>query len=74
MDNNIIEIIAKSPYKDDLVSYLKGVQDHIADVRYGSYDIDARKQACEVIETQLIQKLVGMSKGVVKYNEEQTYK
>lgn len=74
MDNSVLEIIAKSPYKDDLVSYLKGVQDHIADVRFGNYDIDARKQACEVIETLLIQKLVGLSKGVVKYSEEETYK
>lgn len=73
-DNNIIEIIAKSPYKDDLIAYLKGVQDKLADVRVGEYDPQARVQACQIIETELIQRLVGLSKGVVKYSEEEIYK
>lgn len=74
MDNTVLEIIAKSPYKDDLVTYLKQLQDYVADVRNGEYDPKTRLQTVDVIEHQLVQKLVGLSKGVVKYREEENYK
>ena len=74
MNYTVLEIIAKSPYKDDLVTYLRELQDYVADVRNGEYDPQTRIQTVDVIERELVQRLVGLSKGVVKYSEEENYK
>ena len=64
MKTEVLEIIAKSPYKDNLLEYLRDLQDYVADVRNGDYDPQTRLQTVEVLERQLIQKLISLSDGV----------
>lgn len=57
MNTELLQGIARSDYKNNLVTYLKEVQAHLADIRNGSWTNETRLAAVGAIESLLIEKL-----------------
>ena len=58
MNTELIRTIAENePLRKNVVTYLKQVQDEIADVRQGDYTAEARLCAVNLIDTLIIKKL-----------------
>ena len=62
INTELIKFIAENePTRKNVVTYLRQVQDFVADVRNGDYSKETRLQTCEVIEDLLIKKLSVLS-------------
>lgn len=61
--------MAQSDYRKNLVTYLKEVQNHVADIRNGTYDNETRKATVDVIQKLLIDKLHTLSGETSKDND-----
>ena len=61
IDPRLLESISKSDFKNNLVEYLKQVQNEIADVRVGDYSTETRKAVIELLNTLVINKIRGMT-------------
>lgn len=69
MNIELLQGIAKSDYRKNLVAYLKQVQDHVADIRNGNYTNETRVATIETIQKLLVDKLHTMS-GVVNKDKD----
>jgi hypothetical protein len=67
MNHELLQGIARSDYKTNLVAYLKEVQAYVADIRNGSYSNETRLATVDAIEKLLIGQLKVLS-GEVKNN------
>jgi hypothetical protein len=67
MNHELLQGIARSDYKNNLVAYLKEVQAYVADIRNGSYSNETRLATVDAIERLLIGQLKVLS-GEVKSN------
>ena len=67
MNHELLQGIARSDYKNNLVNYLKEVQAYVADIRNGSYTNETRLATVDAIERLLIGQLKVLS-GEVKSN------
>jgi hypothetical protein len=67
MNTELLQGIARSDYKNNLVAYLKEVQAYVADIRNGSYTNETRLATVDAIERLLIGQLKVLS-GEVKNN------
>jgi hypothetical protein len=67
MNPELLQGIARSDYKNNLVAYLKEVQAYVADIRNGSYSNETRLATVDAIERLLIGQLKVLS-GEVKNN------
>lgn len=54
MNIELLKGIAVSDYKENLIKYLKEVQQNIADIRNGNYSNEARIVAIDAIERHII--------------------
>lgn len=57
MDTNLIEAIAKSDYKGNLVKLLEQIKSQVADIRVGNYTNETRKAVIEVIDEMILKKI-----------------
>jgi len=63
MNTELIRFIAENDVtRKNVVTYLKQVQDEIADVRQGDYSKETRLQSIQVIEDLIIKKLSVLSR------------
>lgn len=63
INTELIRFIAENDVtRKNVVTYLKQVQDEIADVRQGDYSKETRLQSIQVIEDLLIKKLNVLSR------------
>jgi hypothetical protein len=69
MNHELLQGIARSDYKNNLVAYLKEVQAYVADIRNGSYSNETRLATVDAIERLLIGQLKVLS-GEVKNNSD----
>jgi hypothetical protein len=67
MNHELLQGIARSDYKNNLVAYLKEVQAYVADIRNGTYSNETRLATVDAIERLLIGQLKVLS-GEVKPN------
>ena len=67
MNHELLQGIARSDYKNNLVTYLKEVQAYVADIRNGTYTNETRLATVDAIERLLIGQLKVLS-GEVKSN------
>jgi hypothetical protein len=67
MNHELLQGIARSDYKNNLVAYLKEVQAYVADIRNGTYTNETRLATVDAIERLLIGQLKVLS-GEVKSN------
>jgi hypothetical protein len=57
MNLDLLKGIANSDYRNNLVAYLKGVQNYVADIRNGDFSNETRKATVDVIEKMILSKL-----------------
>jgi hypothetical protein len=63
INTELIKFIAESePLRKNVVTYMRQVQDEVADVRNGNYPMETRLQTVAVIEDLIIKKLSVLSR------------
>lgn len=66
IDPKLIEAVAKSDYKENLVRYLEQVKTEVADIRNGNIPNDVRIATIQVIDQFILEKIRVMSGEVRK--------
>lgn len=70
IDPKLIEAVAKSDYKENLVRYLEQVKSEVADIRNGSIPNDVRLATIGVLDEFILKKLRVMSGEIKKEVDE----
>lgn len=70
MNTELLKGIAQSDHKKNLVTYLKEVQAHVADIRNGTYDNPTRLATVEAIQRLIIDKLHPLSGDINRNNDD----
>ena len=71
IDPKLIEAVAMSDYKGNLLTLLRQLKDEVADIRVGKYTNETREAVMQIIDDRLINKMRVYVKGEEKKEEEE---